>query len=359
MARRFSLTERIGSRTPTEVLENELGKDYADQFREATTRSAARSIAVEFVCHEIAKLGSELGVPTVILKGAALQIAGRVAPGSRDMCDVDVLAPDDGARRLHGALVEAGCTVFEVPESDHQLQHLTHRLGLGIEVHMIIPGVRVSSDLSATAFELIERGLARPALGLEDDCYIPGDEVMLAHLIVHGIAQHGMSPQGYPIARMLADVQDFGIDETGLATFLDGGYSWIAADVSREEVEAVVGLAQRLGTGEEPAIVAIAEDGAGILLRHVVAGMVDEDYAYSMKFRSLAAKPRDFGRARAAAKTLRGALLPTKAQIDILYGPPRTKLGYWGWRLWRPFDLMLRAARYGRAWLRQRIRLRS
>ena len=62
----------------------------------------------------------------------------------------------------------------------------------------------------------------------------------------------------------------------------------------------------------------------------------------------------DIGRVRALAKTVRGALLPTKAQIDILFGPPRTELGYWGWRLWRPFDLVLRAARYGFAWLTDR-----
>jgi len=354
LARSLSLTERIGSRIRAEVLEAELGDEDAARFREATTQSAVLSIAAEKICREIAELGSELGVPVIFLKGAALQLAERVTSGSRNMCDVDVLAPEDGARRLQRALVEGGCTALEVRESEHQLQFLTHGTGLGIEVHKIIPGVRLGGGASATAGELIERGLAHPAPELEDGCYLPSDDVVLAHLLVHGISQHGMSPEGYPIARMMADVQDLEIDEACLEAFLDGGFAWIAADVSREEVVAAAGLVWRLGAGEDPAVVAAAEDGVGALLRHFVAGTMDEEYAYSMKFRSLAAKPRDIGRLRAVAKTLRGALLPTRAQIDILYGPPRTELGYWGWRLWRPFDVVLRALRYGWAWLRHR-----
>jgi hypothetical protein len=341
------------------VLEDELGDEGAGHFREATTHAAVHSIVAERVCREIAELGSELGVPVIFLKGAALQLAKRVTSGSRNMCDVDVLAPEDGAKRLQRALVEGGCTALEVRESEHQLQLLTHSTGLGIEVHKIIPGVRLGSGSSATADELIERGLAHPAPELGNDCYLPSDEVVLAHLLVHGISQHGMSPEGYPIARMLADVQDLEIGGACLEAFLDGGFAWIAADVSREEVVAVAGLAQRLGEGEDPAVVAAAEDGVGALLRHLVAGTINEDYAYSMKFLSLAAKPRDIGRAWAVAKTLRGALLPTRAQIDILYGPPRTELGYWGWRVWRPFDLIVRAARYGGAWVRHRFRMRN
>jgi hypothetical protein len=111
-----------------------------------------------------------------------------------------------------------------------------------------------------------------------------------------------------------------------------------------------------LGAGEDPAEVAAGDDDEGVLLRHLLAGVLDESYAQSMKFRSLTAKPKDVTRARALAKTMRGALLPTRAQIDILYGPPRSELGYWGRRLWRPFDLVGRACRYGTAWVAHRFR---
>jgi hypothetical protein len=356
---RFSLAERIGSRIPKEMLEEELGDDFAREIREATIRTAALTIVVDRICHEIVELGVGLGIPLVFLKGAALQLSGKVSSGSRNMCDVDVLASEEGARRLQSALVERGCRALEVRESEHQLQHLTHPLGLGIEVHKIIPGVRLGGGSSATAAELMEGGLVQPVPGLNDGCYIPSCELLLAHLIVHGIAQHGMSPQGYPIARMLADVQDLGIDETGLAAFFDRGFSWIAADVSPEEVEVVVGLVRRLGAGENPQVVAATEDGVGTLLRHLVAGTTDQGYAQSMRFRSLTVGPKDVGFVRGLASTLRGALLPTKAQIDILYGPPKTELGYWRWRLWRPLDLVVRAVRYGRAWVQHRFRMRN
>ncbi len=194
----------------------------------------------------------------------------------------------------------------------------------------------------------------RSAPGMGDGCFLPNDEVMLAHVLVHGIAQHGLSPQAYPMARMLADVQDLGADDQ----VWQNACRWIERDASREEVEAVAGLAEHLAAGEDPAEAAVVEDAAGTMLRHLVAGVLDEGYAQSMKFSGLMAKPRDIGGVRALAKTLRGALLPTNAQIDILYGAPRTEFGYWGWRLWRPFDLVLRAVRYGAASVSDRLRRR-
>jgi hypothetical protein len=121
----------------------------------------------------------------------------------------------------------------------------------------------------------------------------------------------------------------------------------------------VVGLVVRLGAGEDPTAIAAADDGAGVMLRHLVAGATNESYAHSLKFRSLRDRPREMGAARATARTLQGALFLTRGQVDKLYGPPKTELGYWGWRLWRPFDLLLRAARYGGAWVRQRFRRRQ
>jgi len=355
LARRFDLAARIGARTPIEVLEAELGQAAAAQLRDAYTSVAARYLVADRVCRDIAAAAGALGLDVVFLKGAALHLAGKVAPGSRNMGDVDVLAPEEGARRLQAALVEAGCKAFEARESEHQLQFLTHPMGMGVEVHKIIPGVRLGGGSSVTADELIQRGLVLQAPRLDEGCFVPNDEVLLAHLLVHGIAQHGLSPQGYPMARMLADVQDLGPGPP----IWEAACRWIERDASCEEVEAVAGLVRRLGAGEDPAALAVGDNDEGALLRHLLAGVLDEGYAQSMKFRSLTAKPKDAGSARALAKTMRGALFPTKAQIDILYGPPRSELGYWGRRLWRPFDLVGRAWRYGLAWVAHRLRIRN
>jgi len=355
----FHLAGRVGARTPPERLVDELGQEAAGWFREEYARAAAKYLVVKSVCSELGEMAEGLEIPLIFLKGAALQLSETVAVGSRNMSDVDVLVPEDGARRLQASLVEAGCRVYETRESEHQLQLLTHRSGLGIEVHKTIPGVRFEGGPSATANELIEKGFVQPAPGLEDGSFLPNDEVVLAHALVHGIAQHGLSPEGYPLARLLADVQDLGVDEVRLADFLGGGFSWTAKDVSREEVKAVVGLVRQLEAGEDPVDLAAAGDGVGAFLRHVVASTTDRQYAETMKFRGLAVMPADRGRVRSVAKTLRSTLLPTNAQIDIIYGPPQTALGYWGWRLWRPFDLVERAGRYGVAWVRHKLRIRN
>lgn len=355
LAQRFDLAARIGARTPPEVMVAELGSETAEHFHEEHAGAAARSLVVVPVCRELAEAGRRLGIPLVFLKGAALQLGERVADGSRNLSDVDVLAPGDGARQLQAALVEAGCRALEAPESEHQLQYLTHPTGLGVEIHKIIPGVRLEGGSSATAGELIERNVVQPAPNLKGSCYLPDDEVMLAHLLVHGIAQHGMAPHAYPMSRMLADVQDLGAGDDAW----EAAYRWIKRDASRHEVEAVAALVRRLGTGEDPAAVVAGDDDEGALLRHVLAGVLDEGYAQSMKFRGLTANPRDVTRARALAKTFWGALFPTRAQIDMIYGPPRSDLGYWGRRLWRPFDLIGRAWRYGWAWMGQRMRIRN
>jgi hypothetical protein len=354
LARRFDFAARVGARTNSETLAEELGSETARWFHQQHAGAAGRFLLAEPVCRQLAGAGGVLEVPLVYLKGAALQLGGMVSVGSRNMGDIDVLAPEDGARRLQEYLVKAGCEAFDVRESEHQLQYLTHRSGIGIEVHKIIPGVRLEGESSATADELIERRLVQQAPGLDGDCYLPNDEVMLAHLLVHGVAQHGMTPSAYPMSRMLADVQDLKVADD----VWEAAFRWIERDVSREEMEAVAGLVRRLGSGDDPQAVIASDDGVGALLRHLLAGVFDESYAKSMKFRGLTAKPKDMGGVRSLATTMRGALLPTKAQIDILYGPPRTDLGYWGWSLWRPFDLVLRAVRYGWAWVGQRVQRR-
>jgi hypothetical protein len=355
LARRFDLAARVGARAPSESLAAELERETLAWFRKRHAESAARILLAQPVWRELAEMGCQLDIPLVFLKGAALVLAGHTPTGSRNMGDVDVLAPKGETKRLQAALVDSGCAALEARESEHQLQYLTHRSGFGIEVHKIIPGVRINGESSATADQLIEKGLVHPAPGLGDDAYLPNDEVLFAHALVHGIAQHGLTPQGYPMARMLADVQDLGVDEPRLVELLDSGFKWISGDVSREEVEAVAGLVARLEVGEDPAAIASADDGTGIVLRHLVAGATDESYAHSLKFRSLRDRPREMGAARAAASTLQGALFLTRGQVDQLYGPPTTELGYWGWRLWRPFDLALRVARYGCAWIGQRV----
>ncbi|MFZ5786942.1 MAG: hypothetical protein ACOY3Y_10920, partial [Acidobacteriota bacterium] len=49
------------------------------------------------------------------------------------------------------------------------------------------------------------------------------------------------------------------------------------------------------------------------------------------------------------------SLVLTRGQVDAVYGGPRSAMGYFGMRVWRPFDVMLRALRYGASWARRRL----
>ena len=46
-------------------------------------------------------------------------------------------------------------------------------------------------------------------------------------------------------------------------------------------------------------------------------------------------------------------------QVEVIYGQPRSRWGYVGWRLWRPFDVLIRAVRYSLAWFALRRRKRG
>ena len=181
------------------------------------------------------------------------------------------------------------------------------------------------------------------AEGLTAGSFVPEHSVLSAHALVHGIAQHGLSPDTYPWSRFLGDVQDLGAGETGWGEILETVFPWIERDVALDEVEAVLGLMDRLGRGEDSMDVAGGDDHAALLIHHLVAGVQDEDYVRAMRVRrqtrSLTDRPRWLRLAKDGWRTV----WLTRPQVDKLYGTPKSGLGYWGWRLWRPFDLVGRA----------------
>jgi hypothetical protein len=358
IAERLDLAERIAARTPSGVISAVLGETAAAGFQRAHTGCVARSLVVERVAGEVAGIAADLGVPLVFLKGAALQLGGWIEPGSRSMGDVDVLVPDESARRFEDALIAAGCDSPEAPEAEHQLQLLTHPTGLGVEVHRLIPGVRLDGGSSATAEQVIERGLCRSIEALPGKSFVPDQQILAAHVLVHGLAQHGLSPDNYPWSRVLADVQDLGHEAADGLEILGSVMPWIKRDVGLEEIEAVLELMDRLGGGEDPMEIAAGDDRPAAILHHLVAGALDDEYVQSMRLARRTQHFSDQPRWRRLAVEVWRTVWLTRPQVDKLYGVPKSALGYWGWRLWRPFDLVGRAWRYGVAALRHRGRRR-
>ncbi len=357
LARRFEVSARIAARQGKERLAAELGLEAAAGFardRVATAAVSMRLMAAASQVASIAATAEPLAIPLTFLKLAGLEGAGLLAPGSRGACDVDVLAPAGRAAELWRALAAAGWQ-GEGPSYEHQLPALSHPERGVVEVHRLVPGLRLGGGLSATWEDLERQGLLIPLADLPGRCSAAVPEVQAAHALVHGLGQHGYSPFAYSLLKMLADLRDLG---DGALT--PRALAWVERDVPVPEATAVRRLGARLAAGEDPAAWAV-ELPEATLLRHILAGRLDADYASALRLGLFGPQPSDRGPVDRLARAVWHAVALSDAQIDAIYPPggppagrPRTRLGYLGRRLARPFDLLLRLGSYGSRWLKVR-----
>lgn len=341
LARRFELSARIAARQGREALARELGAETADGLARDRVSAAAVGLRLIAAARRIAERAAPLGVPLVFLKFAALEAMGTLAAGSRYACDVDVLAPAERADDLWQALVAAGFQGADVPEYEHQLPALVDPEGGAVEVHRLLPGVRIAGGASATYEDLDRERLLVPLPGFPGHCSAPASEVQAAHAVVHGLAQHGYRPYSYSLLRMVADLLDLG-------ALTDRALGWVAQDVPADEAAALRRLCSRLAAGEVPT----AGTPEETLLRHMLAGRLDAGYEKSLRLGFFRPQPSDRRPAVRLARTVLSTVFLSDAQIDAIYGRPRGRLGYLGRRLARPFDLLLRLGRYGVSWVR-------
>jgi Uncharacterised nucleotidyltransferase len=349
--------------------------------------AAGGGLRIVALAERVAAAAAPLGVRPVFLKLAALELAGLLAPGSREGCDLDVLVPAGRAAELQQALAGAGFRASPMPPYEHQLAALENADGV-VEVHRMLLGVRVAGRRSATAEDLDREGLlqALPALA-GHAAAVPLPAVAAAHALVHGIAQHGWTPHAYSLLKMVADLVDLGFAGPDGPELAGLAARWIARDVATEEVEAARRLCAALAAGTmgvasdagptRAAGVARAAGGDGeageaggdledwetsrapaaVLLRHALAGRLDPAYEESLRLVLFRRVPSDAPEAVRLARAVAGTVWLSRAQVDALYGPPRRRLGYLGHRLRRPLDLLARLGRYGlHAWKVRRRR---
>lgn len=348
MARRFEVSPRLAARQGRARLAAELGAEAAAELQRDQTLAAAQGMRIEALLREVAAVAAERQIPLVLLKFAALDAAGTLAPGARTACDLDALAPPERAGELQEALLARGFRSSGLPDSEHQLAALVHPSHGVVEVHRLIPGVRPDGGGSATVAALARAGLLAPAPGLPG-VSLPAREVQMAHALVHGIGQHGFWPGSYPLLRMCGDLIDLGFHQD--ETLARRAARLVERDVAAEEAGAVRGLCRILAAGEEPA----GEAPEAVLLRHILAGRLDADYAASLRLSLFRAQPSDRPPVVRVVRTALSAVFLSRAQIDAIYGRPRHPLGYLGRRLARPFDLLLRLGRYGVRALRLKL----
>jgi hypothetical protein len=343
----LDLAPRIGGRVALTALQAELGEVGGRAPLVANVLAGLVADEIVQCARLVAEVAASISVPIAFLKGVALQLCGVVAEGSRPLSDVDVLVPPRGARELAEALEKVGFGSTGSPSQEHHLPPLRRGSTELVELHDRLLGVRLSRRRRyATLGEMEERGIIARVTEMPGACFVPNRELLVAHALAHGLAQHGLPPGSYPLMRMLADLVDLGLAGPDGAKLLEGAYPWLAGDVRREEADATRALCVALTSHDEALFAPRSVRPDAILLRHVLAGAMDEGYRAATRLTGLWAAPSGHARPIAWCLAVLQALILTRGQIDRIYGRPRTAWGYLGWRLVRPFDLVRRLVRY-------------
>lgn len=339
----LDLVPRLVTRLGAVRLQQELGESVAGRLLAEYRDSAVRSVQLVGLARQVAAAAAGCSIPLVFLKFGALVLGGYVEPGGRGAVDVDVLVPPAQARELQAALIRSGYREADLPEHEHQLRPLVHPAGPCLEIHTVLLGVRISGKDSATAPVLENVGLLVPLGELPGKCSLPTREVLAAHALVHGLAQHGLAPRAYPLLRMAADLLDLGVLGMAENGRPDPVRRWLDRAVSPAEVDETIALCRTLASGvlAEPAQAGAAGTR---LLRHILAGTFDQAYESSLRRSRVMSTLTDRSRPAELLFSLWKAVWPTRAQLDVLY--PRSSGGRTAWlRLRRPFDLLWRFAR--------------
>ncbi len=350
MATRLSVASRIGCRAAQIDLSPEVGSKAARALREAFHADAARAVLLQAVAREVLAVVAGFGVRCALLKFCALRARGVLELGSRAAGDVDVLVPEKDGRRLCAALVAAGCRQERGWAGNHQFSPLWHPSGVMIEVHRAVPGVGLGGRRRAASFDDLRRvGLLQPEPVLGPTTFLPTRRFLVAHAVIHGLAQHGLAPQSYPLLRMVADVHDLGVADEEWSALDNGDPRIFAGVVSQRELAAAWMVCQDLREGRAPALLGGVEPSASAaarLLRHMLAGRLNERYAAYLNARGVLRAPVGENQVGFLARRVARVLVNTPLAIEKRHGRPRS--GWeWTWRvLTRPFELAAELARH-------------
>jgi hypothetical protein len=336
----FDLTARLVSRRGLQGLAAELGRPAALGLFAAQARAAGRAEARARLAERVACEARALALPFVWLKAGALVRRGRVAAGARPAGDVDLLVPRAGARALAERLCARGLRPCDVPAEAHQLKPLTDGRGGVLDIHVLLPGLRDPADGAPLTYESLSRHGALEALGDRALEQVPRPDVLLAHAVAHALVQNAGAPHVACPTRLLADVIDLGVlDDVACCARAE---AWLGPLLVPEALPAVRRLASLLAQAD-PALWIRLEQGADEadvrLLRHVLAGQLDQGYRARLRAHAALGPPG------ARWSAWRRALVLDDAQVVALYGRPRGRAGYLLRRLGRPFDLALRLVR--------------
>jgi hypothetical protein len=280
-AHRLGLSERIAARlSPTG-----LSPAAREPLRDALRRSVAACLMYEEIARQVSAAAARRGIPIAFLKGFALFLLESGPVGARPFADLDVLVPEPEARELFQDLCGEGFAVVPGPATEQHLPALRGQQGGLVEIHFSLRGLRQPSGRSTVFDDLDSQGLLRALPGFAETSFRPRRTVLAAHALAHGFQQHLLRPGTYPLFRMGGDLNDLLPDREEWLALEEGWGGTLADALSTDDLRAVRSLCLRLGKGEIPD--PSKPRGSGLLLAHLLAGCLDDDYARSLGTRYL------------------------------------------------------------------------
>ena len=353
----FGTAARIAARHLRRQLIDEVGSEsrklailyLGARFKAGRVLSAAERVA---------EIASELEIPLVFLKFVALHHTVDLAEGCRPVADCDVLAEEGRVLELHKRLIEEGWQGIDHTGTEQHLPQLVHPTYGAVEIHRVVLGVRIGeSRQSATLQALQNADLLTRLEQLSGQSSILNLAPLVAHVIVHGLVQHGWPPSPYPQLKMIGDLIDLGVGAAYVEDLLADVRPLVSAAVANEDLlslrELCLALAQR---EEDIGSAAFLKSPKGVLLRHILARRLVPDYEQALATRSFTPALSDAGRAIVWRRTLLAKTFLSRGEAAAKYGIAKTVPGYvWTMVVLRPIDVVRRWASYSASWVRQRV----
>lgn len=285
LARRLGLAPILGARLSGAAAVTALPASLAEAARRARAHSAIRTAKHDRVAHRIAALAARRSIPLVFLKGFALFVCGRDRAGGRAINDLDLLAPEAGAGKVHAELVQEGYVAHDPHGNEHHLPALASPEGSKVDLHFCLRGLRFEGSGWATWQDLDKRALLTRAEGYPGECSVPKPDIQTAHLLVHGLAHHVWRPDTYPLFNLVADLQELLPDAESWRDFLGRSRKVLLRALHEPELAAMRSLALGLSDGQVPDLAVRPAGDADLLLRHILAGYLDNDYPRRLRIR--------------------------------------------------------------------------
>jgi hypothetical protein len=338
LAKRLGVLSRIANRCDLNLLSAEIGHEQTALARSALAAQAMRGLALKALEDLVLGVAERARVKVLLLKAAAMKRLGFASPTTRQALDLDILVHPDQLDELCAALDKTSLHRRQMREAQHQPVVFESRWGVSVELHVHLPYVRlVSAGKPVTLQDIEELSLVRHTDGGDSWVLLPSMDLLVAHLIAHGIVQHGLTPRMYPSMRLVSDMVDLGLGnnpQLGL-----DAHRWIRHDVSQTEVGAIAEVAAFLTQGNSSDIWNKNSSGSR-MLNHFVAAALDSKYRARLDLRRIIQSLSEDGAWRTINEGIAYAFTLPDENLRRIYPTRRHSMRLT--RLLRPFDLAYR-----------------